>query len=272
MTEIKPQDIAKKGLVYDVPEAERVLVDRDLEFAGADGRMLALDLYLPPDSDRRSPLPVVVLVAGYRDEGTQSRLGCRFKEMQSNVSWARLIAASGMAAVTFTNRSPADDFVALLVHVRDHATTLGIDGSRIGLWASSGNVPVALSALMRDAAVQVKCAALLYGLTLDLDGATHVANHAKTFGFPTPVAGKTVDDFATEVPIFLARAGLDQFAGLNDTMDRFVTKALAANMPLTLVNHATGPHAFDLFDDSGTSREIVRRVLGFLSFELGGGR
>ena len=196
MTEVKPQDIAKKGLVYDMPGAERVPVSLDLEFAGADGRMLALDLYLPPNSDRRSSLPVVVLVAGYRDEGTQSRLGCRFKEMQSNVSWARLMAVSGLAAVTYTNRAPADDFVALLTHIRSQASALGINGNRIGLWASSGNVPVALSALMRDAPVPVKCAALLYGLTLDLDGATHVADHAKPFGFPTPCAGKSVEDIA----------------------------------------------------------------------------
>ena len=52
-------------------------------------------------------------------------------------------------------------------------------------------------------------------------------------------------------------------------MDRFAAKALAANLPLTLVNHPNGPHAFDLFDESDTSREIVRRVLRFLSFELG---
>lgn len=266
---INPQDVAKKGLVYDMRGTANVVVQRDLEFAGADGRALALDLYLPAGAETRSLVPAVVLVAGYRDEGMQARLGCRFKEMQSNVSWARLIAASGMAAITYTNREPAADFLALLTNLREKQTTLGVDASRLGLWSSSGNVPVALSAAMRDASSRVKCAALLYGFMLDLDGATSVADQAKTYGFATPCAGRSMDDVVRDVPMFLARAGRDQFAGLNATMDRFVAGALAANLPLTLVNHAGGPHAFDLFDDTETSREVIRRVLAFLGFELG---
>jgi hypothetical protein len=267
MTTTTPQDITKKGLVYDMPEAGNVEVRRDLEFIGADGSTLSMDMYLPP-GERGAPPPVVVLVAGYKDEGALKFLGCRFKEMQSNVSWARLIAASGMAAVTYTNREPAADFRAILSHLQQNAATLGLDGGRVGLWATSGHVPVALSALMRDGLIKVRCAALLYGFTLDLDGGAGVANNSKQFGFVTPCAGKSVDDLATDVPMFLARAGQDQFPGLNDAMDRFAAKALAANLPLTLVNHANGPHAFDLFDDSDISRRIIRDVLGFLRSTL----
>jgi len=56
--------------------------------------------------------------------------------------------------------------------------------------------------------------------------------------------------------------------GPNDALDRFVGAALAVNRPVTLMNHATGPHAFDLFDDTRTSRDIVKRVLAFLQFHL----
>jgi len=263
-----PQDITKKGLVYDMPGTADVLVRRDLEFTGADGSPLLMDMYLPPGE--LGPLPAVVLVSGYKDEGALKMLGCRFKEMQSNVSWARLIAASGMAAVMYTNREPAADFLAALSHVRRTGASLGVDAGRLGLWASSGHVPVALSAFVRGAPVSVKCAALLYGFTLDLDGGSGVANNAKQFGFATPCAGKSVDDLAKDVPIFLARAGRDHFSGLNEAMDRFVAKTLAANVPLTVVNHAQGPHGFDLFDDSGTSRHVITQVLGFLGSELTG--
>ena len=56
--------------------------------------------------------------------------------------------------------------------------------------------------------------------------------------------------------------------GLNDALDRFVGAALAADLPVTLMNHATGPHAFDLFDDTTTSRDIVKCMLAFLQLHL----
>ena len=51
-------------------------------------------------------------------------------------------------------------------------------------------------------------------------------------------------------------------------LDRFLVKALTCNLPITLVNHSVAPHAFDLFHDSETSREIITRILAFLQFHL----
>ena len=51
-------------------------------------------------------------------------------------------------------------------------------------------------------------------------------------------------------------------------MDRFLADALACNLPVTLVNHADAPHAFDLVHDSETSREIIMQILRFLQFHL----
>jgi hypothetical protein len=72
--------------------------------------------------------------------------------------------------------------------------------------------------------------------------------------------------------MFLARAGRDETAGLNAALDRFAAAALARNLPISLINHAEGPHAFDLLDDSGTTREVIRCILGFLAFHLGATR
>lgn len=47
-----------------------------------------------------------------------------------------------------------------------------------------------------------------------------------------------------------------------------MARALPSNLPVTVVNHSTAPHAFDLLHDRETSREIVRRMLGFLEFHL----
>jgi len=156
----------------------------------------------------------------------------------------------------------------LLRHVRQNAASLGVDENRIGLWASSGNVPLALSLLMQDDRDFVKCAVLCYAFTLDLEGSTAVAEAAGKWKFVNPVAGKSVADLPPDLPLFVARAGQDEFPHLNETLDRFLAHALARNLPITFVNHPTGPHAFDLLDDTATSREIVRQILGFLRFQL----
>jgi dienelactone hydrolase len=269
MSEGTPQnEIVTKKVVYDMPDTDAVTIRRDVEFRAPDGGVLVMDIYHPPATRARTRTPLVVIVAGYPDAGFQRIVGCRFKDMGSTTSWARLIAASGMAAIAYANRAPVADLHAMLDHVRQNAAALEVDESRIGMWASSGNVPLALSLLMADAPPTVACAALFYGCMLDLDGATGIADAARAFGFVNPSAGKSVDDLRADVPLFLARAGKDQMPGLNDAIDRFLPKAVAANLPLTFVNHPSGPHAFDLFDDSETSREIVRRALSFLRFHL----
>ncbi len=266
---MNPNPITRQPVLYSLPTAEAVHVQSDVAFPGADGEALSLDVYRPAGSDAHSRLPVVVMVHGYPDPGFEKMLGCRFKDMQSIVSWGRLMAASGMAAIAYTTREPAADLRALLGWLRHHSTSLGIDGERLGIWASSGHVALALSQLMNDVPAHFRCAALLYGYTLDAEGSTSVADAAKTFYFANGCAGKHVADLRRDVPIFIARAGQDQLPGLNQALDRFIADALTCNLRLTLANHATGPHAFDLFDDSATTRDVVQQTLAFLVRHLG---
>ncbi len=67
-----------------------------------------------------------------------------------------------------------------------------------------------------------------------------------------------------DLPLLIARAGRDEMPGLNDALDGFVAHALRENRPITLVNHHSGPHAFDIMDDNSGSREAVRGALEFL--------
>jgi acetyl esterase/lipase len=189
--------------------------------------------------------------------------------MESFVSWGRLVAASGMVAITYaTGREPEADVHAVLQYIRQNAASLGIDETRIGVWACSGHVPNALSVLMREDREGLRCAALLYGVTLDLDGATGVAEAARMFKFVTPCAGRSIEDLPRDLPLFLVRAGRDETPHLNEALDRFLARALEADLPFTLVNDATAPHAFDLMRDDETSREVIRQVLAFLRFHL----
>ena len=260
--------ISQKRVVHRIAGMERAGVRKDVAYRTTDAGPLTMDIYYPADFTADLRLPAVIIVAGYNDVGFEKMLGCRFKEMGSTVSWGQLIAASGLIAIAYTNREPAADLDALLSHVQEHAVPLGIDANRIGIWGCSGNVPLALSALMGAGRDVITCAALLYGYMLDLDGATGVAEAAATFRFTNPNAGRSFDDLAVTLPLFVVRAGQEQFPHLNDSIDRFVAKAMALNRPLTFVNHATGPHSFDLLDDSDASREIIRQILSFLRSQL----
>lgn len=261
-------EMARRQVVHELPGMDAVQPSRDLEFAGSDSAPLAFDLYRPRGSEAQQPLPAVVFASGYPDPGFEAVFGCRFKEMGAYVCWARLVAVSGLAAITATNREPVADLAALLRHLRREGEALGVDASRIGVWACSGNAPAALSLLMGKHAAQIRCAAFSYGYMLDLHGSTQVADAAASFGFANPCAGRSLADLPTDLPLLLVRAGRDEMPGLNESIDAFVRGACARNLPLTLINHPTAPHAFDLTDPSALTGEVIERILGFLRFWL----
>jgi hypothetical protein len=247
-----------KRAVYEIPGMQDVAVRPGVPYRDA----LTLDLYLPAGG---GPKPAVVIVLGYPDFGVPTPFGCQFREMGMIISWAQLFAASGIVGVVYETANPAEDVHAVLACLRANAAEWGIDPSRIGVWASSGNVPVALSALM---AGNLRCGVICYGATLDLDGASDVAQAQSQFRFSNPTAGRSVEELPRDTALFIARAGQDQFAGMNSSIDPFLAAAVRCNLPVTFVNHPTGPHAFDLLDDSQTSKHIIQAILAFLQAKL----
>jgi hypothetical protein len=122
---------------------------------------------------------------------------------------------------------------------------------------------------MKGGSPAVRCAAFLYGFMLDGDAVTATATASAQFGFATPCASRGIDDVRDDAAVLIVRAGQDQFAGLNDTIDRFATGALRRNLPATLMNLPASPHAFDLFADDGASHVAIDAVLAFLRSHLG---
>jgi hypothetical protein len=217
-------DIAKRTVVYNLPGMERVLVRRDGE----------LTIY----GESRS---AVIIVNGYPDAGFERFVGCKFMNMGWTTSWARLLAVSGAAAITYTTTKPEDDLAGVLARAREQFDD-------IALLATSGHGPIAVSMLDR-----VDRAALITAYT------TNVPVAARAFGFVVP------EKVSIGCPLFIARGGRDEMPGLNETLDAFVEDALRANVDLTLVNQANGSHAFDLSDDSDETRRIVKLVLRYLT-------
>ena len=268
MTEETQHDITKKRVVYQIPGMDAVTIRRDVEYRSTDAGVLTMDIYYPRDVNSGAPTPAVVFVSGYSDLGFQKMLGCKLKEMGSYISWGQLMAASGLVAITYTTTEPTADVHALLEYIRQNGSSLGVDENRIGVWACSGNVPNALSILIEKDRDYLKCAVLCYGIMLDLDGSTDVAESARKWGFANPCEGKSVDDLQKDMPLFIVRAGRDEMPHLNETIDRFLVKALICNLPITFANHPEAPHSFDVMHDSETTREIVRQILAFMRFHL----
>lgn len=249
------------SVVLRAPGAETVEAIRDRPWGGA-GHLF--DLYRPPDA--AGPLPAVVLVTGFADPGFRTIAGCAFKDTAPFTSWARLLAASGLAAVTYSNADPAADAPAVLAYLRDHAAELGLDPGRFGLWACSGHAPTALAVLSRTPRLPIRCVALCYGYTLDLEGSTEVEDQGRQFKFAVPDV--SADEIPSDVPLLIARAGADATPGVNASIDGFARYAATRGLDVEVVEHPTGPHAFDVLEDSDTSRAVIRRVVDFLRNRL----
>jgi acetyl esterase/lipase len=236
-----------RPLVHPLPDPARVELRPDLVYAHADGRELAMDVYLPA---RRAPgrrVAAVLLVHGEADPALLRGV----RGWGQYTGWGRLLADEGIAGVAFEHRAVAEagfeaaaaEVGAALAAVREHAGDLGIDPERVGLAAFSAGVPLAAAALAGEAG-RVRCAALCYG---PLDGLE-----------PDPALP----------PLLVVRAGRDH-PELNRTIDDFVSAAQARRLAVELVHHPDGHHAFDVADDTDASRAAIRRVLGFLRSHLG---
>jgi len=238
-------DVATRPVVYRMPCMDDAIVRQDG----------GLDLYYPPGwQPGAAPLAAVVLVVGYPGN---------VRKMRSFVDWATLVASWGMVAVTYAPQDPARDAMAVVRQLRAQAGPLGIDAARLGVWACSGHVPVALALLM-SAEAGLRCAALLYGYMLGAE----VADAAAQFRFVNASAERSVEDLPRGLPLLIVRAGRDEMPGLNAGIDAFVTQALRVNLPLTLINHHVAAHAFDISEDTEASRLAVMRTLAFLQLHL----
>ena len=233
-------------LVHPLPGPERVELRPGLVYASAGGRELAMDLYLPAGRDQGSRLPAVLLVHG--EAPPEVLRGVRGWGQYSG--WGRLLAGQGLAGVAVEHRAVAEagfegvvaELGAALAAVRDRAGELGIDPGRLAFAGFSAGVPLTVAALAGPAA-GVRCAALCYGPPGDVE----------------PWPGLP--------PLLVVRAGQD-LPYRNASIDAFVAAADAAGLPVELVEHPDGQHAFDLLDDTDASRDAIRRVLEFLARQL----
>jgi hypothetical protein len=260
----KPRhEVTLKRVQVQMPATESVEVRHQIPYGGT-GQ--TLDVYYPAVA--ASSARAVILVSGLSDIGAQQFFGCRINEMESVISWAKLFAASGVAAVTYTTgEDPTSDVRTLIDHLAQSGDEIGIAAGRVALWACSSHVPNGLGLLMA-APQRIACAAFCYGFMLDLDGSSAVAEAQRKWRFANPARGKSVAGLPSDVPLLIVRAGRDAFSEINPSIDRFVAHALARNLPIQLVNHATGAHGFDVDEPGPTTERLVEQILTFVRRNL----
>ena len=289
MEERDEEDPGQKRIVYEIPGMQEAIVQKDILYKTVDEQELQLDVYYPEEYDGDRRLPAVLFVHG--DAPPEFLKDA--KEWGQYVSWGQLVAAAGLIGVTFNHRSTenltrlyevAGDVDDLISYVREQAGKLGIDAERLGIWACSAGGPFGLRAALRDTPSYVRCVVSYYGIA-DLqtyyDQTAEANEEAEEIGEPEqelPLLSEEVfDEFSASAsvkkassatpPILLVRAGLD-YPPLNASIDRLITAALANNVNVDVMNHATGHHAFDILDDNARSHEIIRATVEFMRTEL----
>ena len=214
---------------YPAPAAGVVSVTRDVPYGASGADSLRMDVYRPASAGDARPALIFFNVASGADRGTAFY-----------ASWAQIAASNGLVAILpdLRDGSAPKDFQALVDHLVQHAASLGIDREAIAVYAGSGNVYTAFPILEDPKQTAIKAAVMFYG--------------------SAPVA-----EFRLDLPVLYVRAGLDR-PGVNRDITTLAALAVSQNAPVTLVNHPTGHHGFEMFDDDDATRQVMDRMIAFV--------
>jgi hypothetical protein len=250
-------------LVYPIPPVEMTV--RTVIYRSQPDLQLEADVYCPATLQPGQYGLTVIMIHGGPVPKNADPKGWRiFRD------YAALLAGLGVITVVFNHRlhGPAEyftahgDVVALLEHVRANADDYHVDRDRLVLWAFAGGGPLLTAAL--DPPQQQICGLIAYYCSLEFpapakSGAQTVSR--EILERLSPVA--QLRRHGSRAAMLLARAGRDAPA-VNRGQAHFMDVALSCDVPIELLNHPTGEHAFDVRNDDARSREIIGRTLEFI--------
>ena len=236
-----PREMMKIPVFYSVPGTEAVRVERDIVYSTAGETKLKADIYLPAT---RGTYPVVLLVSGGAVDD--------WRTAAFYTSFARVLAAEGIAAVSYDKRLARDsvpaaieDSRALVDYLKSNATKYGLDTSRLCTWHFSAGG--AIAGAMLGETSPASCVVLTYPLI-----SLSQSERERADGFP---------------PTLVVRAGRDAKT-LNDNIDAFVAAALAKNAPVSLINYPAGNHSFEILNDTDETRRVIAQSIAWVKSRL----
>jgi dienelactone hydrolase len=211
------------------PASPNVTVTKDVEYGRSDTVALRMDVYRSVGSSGTSPTLI------FYNHATGADRRWFFYD-----AWARAAASRGLVAIVFDLRfgSEASDFQALMGYLTSRGATVGVNKDAIALYAGSGNVFSAFPLVEDPKLTTVKAAVMYYG--------------------EAPIT-----EFRRDLPVLYVRAGLDR-PSVNEAIVKLAALAVAQNAPVTLVNHASGYHGFEMFNDDDATREVMEQTIAFV--------
>jgi acetyl esterase/lipase len=252
-----PRDVMKIPVFYSVPGTDAVRVERDIVFRTAGQTPLKADIYLPA---ARGTYPVVLLVSG----GAVND----WRTAAFYTSFARVLAAEGVAAVNYDKRlardrqsaaAASEDSLALVDYLKSHAADYGLDTSRLCTWHFSAGGTVAGTMLGERS--PASCVVLTYAILSfgKGDEDPQLAPHSALV--QVRQRGGSIP------PTLIVRAGRDA-KPLNDSIDAFVAAALASNALVALINYPAGDHGFEVLNDTDETRRVIGQSIAWLKSRL----
>lgn len=250
-------------VAYEVAGMNDVIVKKDIPYLKSSDSSLKMDVYYPPDFDFRMKIPAVVFVFGYTNEGQLKTAKHQLRTWSPNTSWCRIVAASGMAAIVYETTEPENDLKSLVRYITSNADNLSVDADRMGAYSCSANTPTEIAYVLNDPDCIFKCAVVYYGifLTPDFKHLTTIDTLSQNMGFVTPRLSEPAS-WNKKVPLMIVHAGKDLVL-LTESLTDFINEAIVQNVPVTLIIHSDGIHAFDLYTDNESTRQIIRNTLEF---------
>jgi acetyl esterase/lipase len=257
-------------VVLTLPRMGEVRVIADQKYASAADPNLLMDVYLPPGLKAGERRPVVMFVHG--GAGSDSRP----KDWGVYRSWGRLVAASGFVAVTFTHRlgyprpllaESGRDAGEAIDFVRANAVRFQVDPDQVCLAAYSAGGPL-LTLGYDEKRPYVRCLIAFYAFLDVQQSNLHRDNEPAERVRAYSVIEHLGKPRANAIPTFVARAGRDEIPTMNDSIDRFIARAIRENANVVVWNHPQGVHGFDNQNDDARSREIIAASLAFMKEHL----
>lgn len=259
----------QRVVVLPVEPGRPIAVQEGIDYLGRPEAQVHMDVYRP--KGERAPLAAVLLVHG---GPITSAIPVEARRLGQYLSLGSLIASRGLVAVTFSHRltganaidTAAADVRSAFAYIVAHASELRIDASRLCVWAISGG-GILVGPIIHEFGDRVRCFVSYYNVLTPSVFQDFVTQSGKVPQNTPSLTELITRDSLRVPPTFVVRAGKDNMQ-FNADIDNFVGAALRRGTNLELHAYAEGQHAFDIFDDTAESRDILRRTLAFLQWHL----